>query len=299
MLVTGVSAGLGVETARALGARGADVVGTARDMEKARAATAPIMGDITKGGGSLEIVELDLASLKSVRTGADKINAMGKSFDLVIANAGLMDPGPLQRTEDGFERQFGTNHVGHFLLVNRITKLIRPGGRVVVLASSAHHASDVDVDDPNFERRDYGTYSGYGQSKTANIQFVVEFDKRHRAEGIRAVAVHPGGVATELGRHSDAKARLASISKMNEARAAKGLPPFTVKNVQQGAATTVWAAVVAPADDVGGRYCEDCHVGDVVSEGDALGPGVRNYALDPAKAAALWAKSEELVGEKF
>lgn len=298
-LVTGVSAGLGVETARALGAHGAEVIGTARDLGKARTATAPILADIEAGGGSLEMVELDLASLASVRAAADAINAAGKPFDVVIANAGLMDPGPLQRTVDGFERQFGTNHLGHFLLLNRIANLIKPGGRVVVLASSAHHSSDVDIDDPNYERREYGLTSGYGQSKTANILFAVEFDRRHRARGIRAAAVHPGGVATELGRHSDTKARMESIKRLNAERAAAGLPPFVVKNVRQGAATTLWAAIAAPAEDVGGRYCEDCQIGEVVTSGNALGPGVRAYALDPQHAAALWAKSEELVGERF
>lgn len=299
VLITGVSAGLGVETARALGAHGTEIVGTARDLAKAETATAPIRADIAQGGGALDLIALDLASLASVRQCADTLNAKGAPFDLVIANAGLMDPGPLQRTQDGFERQFGTNHLGHFLFVNRIASLIRPGGRVIVLASSAHHASDVDLDDPNYERREYGLYSGYGQSKTANVLFAVEFDRRHRARGVRAASVHPGGVATELGRHSDTKTRMASIAKMNEARAAKGLPPFVVKNVRQGAATTVWAAVAASADEIGGRYCEDCHVALVVSEGDALGPGVRDFAVDPARAKALWAKSEELVGERF
>lgn len=299
VLVTGVSAGLGVETARALGAHGAAIVGTARDLEKARGAIAKINTDISQGGGSLDLIELDLASLANVRNCADALNAAGDQFDLVIANAGLMDPGPLQRTEDGFERQFGTNHLGHFLFVNRIAGLIRDGGRVIVLASSAHQSSDVDMDDPNYERRDYGLYSGYGQSKTANVLFAVEFDRRHRTRGVRAASVHPGGVATELGRHSDAKMRLASIAKMNETRAAKGLPPFLVKDVKRGAATTIWAAIAAPAEAIGGRYCEDCHVAPIVTEGDALGPGVRDYAVDPARAALLWAKSEDLVGERF
>jgi NAD(P)-dependent dehydrogenase (short-subunit alcohol dehydrogenase family) len=296
-LVTGVSAGLGVETARALGAHGAHIVGTVRDFAKAREATKAILSDLESGGGSLEFVELELGSLRSVRACADALNAAGKPFDFVIANAGIMDPGPLVRTEDGFERQFGANHLGHFVLINRIAPLINQNGRVVMLSSSAHHSSDVDMDDPNYLNRPLNM-SGYGQSKTANVLFAVEFDRRHRARGIRAAAVHPGGIATELGRHSDTKMRLAHIEKMNAEREAQGLPPFKRKTLQQGAATTIWASI-APGDEIGARYCEDCHVSEVVTEGNTLSPGVRNYAVDPARAAALWAKSEELVGERF
>jgi NAD(P)-dependent dehydrogenase (short-subunit alcohol dehydrogenase family) len=297
-LVTGVSAGLGVETARALGAHGAHVVGAARNLAKARSATEKILGDIEGGGGAFELVQLDLASLSSVRACADALNAAGKPFDLVIANAGVMDPGPIKRTSDGFEQQFGANHLGHFVLINRIAPLIKDGGRVVMLSSSAHHSADVDLNDPNFEHGRTDHLSGYGQSKTANILFAVEFDRRHRTRGVRAAAVHPGGIATELGRHSDTKMRVEHIKKMNEALAAKGLPPFKTKTVPQGAATSIWASV-APGEEVGGRYCEDCHVSAVVSDGNSLSPGVRDYAVDPARAAALWAKSEELVGERF
>lgn len=297
-LVTGVSAGLGVETARALGAHGCDVVGTARDMEKARKAQDKIRADIETGGGSLELVQLDLGSLRNVRSCADALNAAGKKFDFIIANAGVMDPGSIKRTEDGFEQQFGANHLGHFVLINRIAPLIKDGGRVVMLASSAHHASDVNLDDPNFEHGRTDTLSGYGQSKTANVLFAVEFDRRYRARGIRAAAVHPGGIATELGRNSDTKQRLEYIKKMNEDLAAKGLPIFKQKTVPQGAATSVWAAT-APGDEIGGRYCEDCHVSAIVTEGTSLSPGVRDYAVDPERAKALWAKSEALVGERF
>ena len=183
VLVTGVSAGLGVETARTLAAHGATVVGAARDLVKARAATAKVRADAANGGG-LELVELDLASLASVRACADALIADGGRFDLVIANAGVMAC-PFGKTADGFETQFGTNHLGHFVLVNRVAALMNPGSRLVNLSSAGHRYSDVDLDDPNFERTPYDPWIGYGRSKTANVLFAVEFDRRHKASGVR------------------------------------------------------------------------------------------------------------------
>jgi NAD(P)-dependent dehydrogenase (short-subunit alcohol dehydrogenase family) len=299
VLVTGVSAGLGVETARALAARGAQVVGAARDLNKAKAATDPVRASAAKGGG-FELVELDLASLKSVRACADALVAAGKPFDLVIANAGVMAC-PKGETADGFETQFGTNHLGHFVLVNRIASLMKRGSRLVNLSSAGHRFSDVDLEDPNFERTRYTEFGAYGRSKTANILFAVEFDRRHTGDGVRATAVHPGGIQTELGRHMTAEARQQLTDRLvqiNAANAAAGLPPFTYKSIPQGAATSVWAGVVAPVDQVGGRYCEDCHVAELVEGAELMG-GVRAYALDPDHAKALWAKSEEMVGERF
>lgn len=288
-LVTGVSAGLGVETARALAAHGAEVVGTARDLGKAKRALAEA------GADNVSLVDVDLADLASVRAGADQLLADGRHFDLVIANAGVMAT-PFEHTVDGFERQFGTNHLGHFVLVNRIAPLIREGGRLVNLASSGHRFSDVDLDDPNFERTPYEPYAAYGRSKTANILFAVEFDRRYRGRGIRATAVHPGGIMTELGRYQSEEdiQKLLSSSGLD-------LSTFEWKTIPQGAATSVWAGVVADADEVGGRYCENCHVTTNVTDGriSAVAEGVRPYALDPERAKALWAKSEEMVGERF
>ncbi len=287
-LVTGVSAGLGVETARALAARGAEVIGTARDLAKARTATDGI-------GGSLRLVELDLASLESVRKCADTLSAEAKPLDLVIANAGIMAT-PEGRTEDGFELQFGTNHLGHFVLVNRLAGLLRDGARVVILSSSAHQFSDVNLDDPSFERRPYDSFQAYGASKTANALFAVEFDRRHKRRGVRAAAVHPGMIATELTRYMTPEA----MQEMS-ALAMADLDPEDAANLQfksvpQGAATSVWAGVTAPAEIVGGRYCEDCNVAEVTEEGLA---GVRGYAIDPDSARKLWALSEGLVAEEF
>jgi NAD(P)-dependent dehydrogenase (short-subunit alcohol dehydrogenase family) len=196
ILVTGVSAGIGVETARSLAAHGAHVVGAARDLSKAEAATAQVRQDAADNGGRLELIELDLANLKSARACADQLVGRGEPFDLVIANAGVMAT-PFGHTADGFETQFGTNHLGHFVLVNRIASLLRSGSRLINLASSGHRYSNVDLDDPNFERTPYEPFVAYGRSKTANIQFAVAFDERHRRRGVRAAAVHPGGIQTE------------------------------------------------------------------------------------------------------
>ncbi len=296
ILVTGVSAGLGVETARTLAAHGAEVVGAARDLNKARAATAEVRAE-TAQGGALELVALDLASLASVRACAGALVAAGKSFDLVIANAGVMAC-PKSQTSDGFETQFGTNHLGHFVLVNRIASLLKPGARLVNLSSAGHRYSDVDLDDPNFERTPYTEFAAYGRSKTANILFAVEFDRRHKASGVRATAVHPGGIQTELGRYMTPEIRQQMIDRINARSRAAGEADFTWKSVPQGAATSVWAGIVAAADDVGGRYCEDCHVAELV-EGAEFRHGVRPYAVDPDHAKALWAKSEAMVGERF
>ncbi len=301
ILVTGVSAGLGVETARTLVAHGADVVGAARDLNKARRATAEVSKAAVETGAAFELLELDLASLKSVRAAADKLVSDGRLFDVVIANAGVMAT-PLGKTEDGFETQFGTNHLGHFVFVNRIAKLIKEGGRLVNLSSAGHRFSNVDLNDPNFETTPYEPFVSYGRSKTANILFAVEFDRRHRGRGVRAAAVHPGGIMTELGRYMDPGSLEQMVKRLNEQAAAAGRGQFQFKTIPQGAATSVWAAVVAPGEEVGGRYCENCHVSDVVADDAVLGmlnEGVRGYALDETNAKALWKKSEEMVGESF
>ena len=301
ILVTGVSAGLGVETARSLAAHGAQVVGAARDLTKAKAATAQVQKDAADNGGSFELTTLDLADLKSVRACAEELLANGERFDVIIANAGVMAT-PFGHTTDGFETQFGTNHLGHFVLVNRLAPLLRTGGRLINLSSAGHRFSNVDLEDPNFERTPYDPFVAYGRSKTANILFAVAFDKRYRERGVRAAAVHPGGIQTELARYMEPITIQKMIEQMNQQLAAEGQAPFRWKTIPQGAATSVWAGVVAPADEIGGRYCENCHVGEIVPDHvtvSAISEGVRGYALDPNTAEALWKKSEELVEESF
>jgi NAD(P)-dependent dehydrogenase (short-subunit alcohol dehydrogenase family) len=301
VLVTGASAGIGVETARSLAAHGAHVVGAARDLKKAQAATERVRKDAAAKGGSFELVELDLANLKSVRACADGLVAKGEPLDVIIANAGVMAT-PFGHTADGFETQFGTNHLGHFVLVNRIAKLMRNGGRLINLSSAGHRRANVDLEDPNFEHTPYEPFVAYGRSKTANVLFAVAFDQRHRNRGIRAAAVHPGVIQTELARYMPPGQIETVIEEIGRQLEAEGKGQFQWKSIPQGAATSVWAAVVAPADEVGGHYCENCHVGKIVPDDvtiTGVSEGVRGYALDPKTAAALWKKSEEMVGESF
>jgi NAD(P)-dependent dehydrogenase (short-subunit alcohol dehydrogenase family) len=301
VLVTGVSAGIGVETARALAAHGAHVVGAARDLVKAEAAAIQVRDAAATDGGSFELIALDLANLRSVRACADTLLAKGEPFDVIIANAGVMAT-PFGHTADGFETQFGTNHLGHFVLVNRIAPLLREAGRLINLASSGHRFANVDLEDPNFERTPYEPFMAYGRSKTANILFAVEFDRRHRKRGVRAAAVHPGGIHTELARHMDPGQVQAMVDQISKQLAEEGRGPFQFKTVLEGAATSVWAGIVASAETIGGQYCENCHVGKIVADDvtiSAISEGVRGYALDPKNAEALWRKSEELVGEAF
>ena len=287
VLVTGASAGIGVETARALAARGADVVGTARDLERAKHVIEHVRAEVA-AGGRLEFVELDLASLASVRGCTGRLLSVGPPLDGFIANAGLM-AGPKVETADGFEAQFGANYLGHFVLLNRLTGLLNPGACVVMVSSAGHRRADVDLDDPNFERTPYNEYVAYGRSKTATILLAVEFDRRHRSRGVRATAVHPGAIQTETVQKI--------IEGLGTGRDA-AVAAFDWKTVPQGAATSVWAGFVAPADEIGGRYCEDCHVAEVNDDPSARA-GVRSYALDPARAEALWVKGEQMVGERF
>jgi NAD(P)-dependent dehydrogenase (short-subunit alcohol dehydrogenase family) len=170
----------------------------------------------------------------------------------------------------------------------------------VIVASSGHRMAEFSLEDPSFVHTKYEPWVAYARSKTANILFAVEFDRRHRGRGVRATALHPGGIKTELGRHVSDGSLDAMLAQINAALAAEGRPPYEWKTIPQGAATSVWAGFIARPEDVGGRYCEDCHVSEVTTgELAPTSPGVRPYALDPANAKALWAKSEEMVGEKF
>ena len=294
-LVTGVSSGIGLETARSLASHGASVVGTVRDLAKSKTAAAPIHDEAAQAGGSLALVELDLASLQSVRASADKLLAEGQPFDAIIANAGVMAT-PFGHTADGFEIQFGTNHLGHFALVNRIAPLLADNGRLVMLSSQAHRVADIDLDDPNFEQQAYEPFVAYGRSKTATTLFAVAFDQRHRGRGIRAAAVMPGNSFTDLPRHFSPEALQGLFETVGNARAEAGLPPLELKSIPQAAATSVWAAVIADKDKIGGRYLEDCAIAPIVDTPNPFADGVRAYALDLSKAQALWTRSEQLIG---
>jgi NAD(P)-dependent dehydrogenase (short-subunit alcohol dehydrogenase family) len=207
-------------------------------------------------------------------------------LDVVIANAGIMAM-PFGLTEDGFEFHFGTNHLGHFVLIGRLLPLLLTGSpaRVVLLSSGGHAASDIRWDDPNFEQGEYTKMEAYGQSKTANILHAVELERRYGGQGLHAYSVHPGMVATDLGRHFT-REDYKDLQARAQASGAGGLPPRV--GVEVGAATSVWAAVAAGLETHGGAYLADCAVAEA-----------KPYATDPDAARRLWALSEQLTGEHF
>jgi NAD(P)-dependent dehydrogenase (short-subunit alcohol dehydrogenase family) len=282
-LVTGASSGLGQQTAWALAAVGSRVILAGRNDEKLAAVAQQITEKAPQA--RVEVGHLDLTSLAQVRRFAEDFLAANDRLHLLINNAGVMAT-PLERTADGFELQFGTNHIGHFLLTCLLAPALlrHPPSRIVNLSSGGHLASDIIWDDPNFERGAYDPFVAYGQSKTANILFSVELERRLSARGVHAYAVHPGLVGTALGRYMTPEV-VAQL--MEKAKQGGGMP--TRKSLEQGAATSVWAATAPGLEAVGGSYLADCQVSDHYAP----------WAVDPEAAARLWALSEELVGQKF
>ena len=293
--ITGGYSGLGKETARAMAAKGAHVILSGRDATKLSAATDEIAAAT---GAKVDTLVCDLASLDSVRASAKEANERFDKIDLLINNAGVMAC-PLDRTADGFEMQFGTNHVGHFLLTNLLMPLVEKGEapRIVNLSSRGHHIDRVHFDDPNYESREYDKWQAYGQSKTANILFAVGLEKRLADKGIHAYALHPGGIQTNLGRHMTEQDMADLMERIRKSAEESGQQPQGFKSIPQGAATTCWVATTDALAGAGGLYCEDCHVADQDDE-DPMG-GVRSYAIDEDNAEKLWAMSEEMVGQTF
>lgn len=287
-LVTGASGGLGAETARALASKGAHVVLTARDLAKADA-TAQAIRDST--GAAVEVEELELDSLASIRAFAERFLAAHDALHILVNNAGVMAC-PESKTRDGFELQFGTNHLGHFLMTALLAPALLRGtpARVVSLSSRGHQQSPVRFDDLAFEKGPYDKWTAYGQSKTANVLFAVGLERRLGDRGVHAYAVHPGVIPTELSRHMQQE-------DFEHIRRRSG-GTLRLKTVESGAATSVYAATAPELEGRGGLYLEDCHVAEVNDEPDAR-EGVRSYALDPEAAKRLWALSEELVGQSF
>ena len=283
VLITGGTTGLGKESARALGLAGATVIITARSEEKGQAAVAQLTELVPDGDFSFEVMEL--GSLDSVRAFADRFLASRDRLDVLLANAGIMAV-PYGKTDDGFELQFGTNHLGHFVLVNRLLPLLKASApsRIVNLSSAGHFASGIIWDDPNFETNDYSKMDAYGQSKTANILFTVELERRYGDAGIHAWAVHPGMVMTDLARSftKDDFGDLASRAKKS------GMKMPTLVNVDVGASTQVWACASAEALEKPGSYLADRAFAEP-----------SDYANDPELAKRLWVLSERLVGEQF
>jgi NAD(P)-dependent dehydrogenase (short-subunit alcohol dehydrogenase family) len=272
-IVTGGYAGIGAETTRVLAAAGAHVIVPAKDRAKAEKSLA--------GVTNVTIEDLDLGHPATIDAFAARFG--DRPLHLLVNNAGIM-AAPLQRDARGLESQLAINHVGHFRLFARLVPSLQRarGARVVALSSRGHMRSAFDFEDPGFVHRAYDKMVAYGQSKTANVLFAVEADRRYQGDGIRAFALHPGAILeTDLARNYD-PAELAVVVER-----ARRVGSF--KTIAQGAATTVFCATSPLLDDRGGVYCEDCDIARVTTEGDT---GVRAYAIDPAIAQRLWTWSE-------
>jgi NAD(P)-dependent dehydrogenase (short-subunit alcohol dehydrogenase family) len=284
-IVTGGASGLGLETVRALAGAGTGVVVAVRRVGDAEEALAGIAG--------VEVAELDLSDLASVRAFAEGFLESDRAIDILINNAGVM-AAPETRVGPGWELQFGTNHLGHFALTNRLWPALRAGGgaRVVALSSRGHKRSPIRFDDLPFDRG-YDKWEAYGQAKTANSLFAVQLDALGQDAGVRAFAVHPGGIMTPLQRHLP-RQEMVDAGWMD----ADGNLSDRFKTVEQGASTSVWAATSPQLDGKGGVYCEDCDIAEPTAVGTESAElrGVDAHAIDPDAAARLWAVSAELTG---
>ncbi|NRB37071.1 MAG: SDR family NAD(P)-dependent oxidoreductase [Pseudomonadales bacterium] len=304
VVITGGSGGLGAEAARSMALKGANVVLASRNKVKTRAKADEI--NRLSGKASVSAVEMDLANLVSVREAAHQILRSHAQIDVLINNAGIM-ASPLARTEQGFEMQFGVNHLGHFLLTNLLAPALKAAkGRVVILSSGGHKHSDINFDDPNWLQRDYDKWGAYGAAKTANALFAVALNKRANIYGVTANAVHPGVIVTDLGRHLSAEdiaflmrgadQDVKPAPSQNQDQAPRG--KLVMKAVESGAATSVWAATAAELEQMGGLYLEDCSVSKQVDVGNQE-RGYYDYALNEIRSERLWEVSESLLLESF
>jgi NAD(P)-dependent dehydrogenase (short-subunit alcohol dehydrogenase family) len=297
-VITGAASGLGRESARALAAHGASVTLLARSRERAEGAVAEVAAAVP--GADLEPGVADLGDLDSIRAFAESYSGGEDVVDVLINNAGVMAC-PFGQTANGFETQFGTNHLGHFLLTALLYPALQAAEqpRVVTLTSAGHSRADVDLEDPNFERSDYSPWVAYGRAKTANALFARELARRAAPDGLMSFAVHPGGIITELGRHLDEELITDMTDFARRRSAAVGGEPrdMRFKTVEAGAATQVWAATTSGLADHNGAYLADCGVG--VLGADPGVNGYMDYLLDDDHAAALWELSEQLVGQPF
>ena len=283
-IVTGGYSGLGLETTRALAEAGATVIVPARTPEKAKAALAGI--------ANVEQAALDLANPASIDAFAEGFLASGRPLHILINNAAIM-ASPLMRDARGYEAQFATNHLGHFQLTARLWPALKAanGARVVSLSSIGHRRSPVNLDDPSFETGAYDKWESYGRAKSANSLFAVGLDRRGQAHGVRALAVHPGGIMTDLQRFMPEEEKRA-FGWIDE----EGRVNERFKTPAQGAATSVWCATSPQLDGKGGVYCEDCDVAEAVPADAQTWNGVRPWAIDPDTADRLWALSEKMTG---
>ncbi|MFC0544847.1 SDR family NAD(P)-dependent oxidoreductase [Kutzneria chonburiensis] len=290
-VVTGGASGLGAATTRALASAGAQLVLAGRNEVKGAAKAAELRA--ATGNGAIEFGALDLGSLASVAVFVRDFLATGRPLHILVNNAGVMAC-PLAYTDDGFETQFGTNHLGHFALTTGLLPALRAAGdaRVVALSSRAHRRGDIYFDDPNYRRRAYDPWQAYGQSKTAVALFAVGFSHRHEADGITANSVMPGAIMTDLQRHLPHE-RLVEMGWADENGLVRNKPGW--KTPEQGAATSVWAAVAPELAGVGGKYLDNCAIAEPwTKDGDPPNGHYLPYAVDPDHAERLWVLSEKL-----
>ncbi len=287
-LVTGGYSGLGTETVRALAQAGAHVIVVARRPDAA-------LNDLAGIDGQISVLPLDLSDPASIDACAASVAGVTDRIDIQINNAAVM-ANPLSRDSRGYESQFATNHLGHFQLTARLWPLLAASGhaRLVSVSSVGHQRIGLDLDDINFDHRDYDKWTAYGQAKSANALFALELDRLGQDAGVRAFSVHPGGIITPLQRHLTKEEQV----KMGWFDADGNLNPI-FKTTEQGAATSIWCAVSPLLEGEGGVYCEDCNIGAMVSESTPRGSGVLPHIRDTALATALWAKSEQMTGVKF
>jgi NAD(P)-dependent dehydrogenase (short-subunit alcohol dehydrogenase family) len=291
--ISGGYSGIGTETVRALVSAGARVILGGRRPEEADKTLADIRDQVT-------VVKLELCDPASIDACAAEVAGLTSKLDLLINNAAIMAC-PLARDARGYESQFATNHLGHFQLSARLWPLVKAAGagaRVIALSSLAHKRGGFDPEDTHYNSRDYEKWQAYGQAKTANALFALHLDKLAALHGIRAFSVHPGGISTNLGRYLTDE-DLAVMHKRASGQEVGGAPAITWKNPEQGASTTIWAATSPKLEGMGGVYCEDCNIAQLLASGEVRASGVMAHACDPEVAATLWTLSEEMTGVAF
>ena len=291
--ISGGYSGIGTETVRALAGAGAKVIIGGRRPEVVRETLADIIDQV-------HVVKLELSDPGSIDACAADVAGITSRLDLLINNAAIMAC-PLARDARGFESQFATNHLGHFQLAARLWSLLKAaegGARVIALSSLAHKRSAFHADDPHYNHRDYEKWAAYGQAKTANALFALHLDRLAAPHGVRAFSVHPGGIQTNLGRYLTDE-DIAVMLKRAAGEAVGGAPAIVWKNPEQGASTTIWAATSLMLEGMGGVYCEDCNIAQLIAPNEELAGGVAAHACDSGAAAILWEKSEEMTGIMF
>ncbi|MCB2096627.1 MAG: SDR family NAD(P)-dependent oxidoreductase [Parvularculaceae bacterium] len=288
-IVTGGYSGIGVETVRALLSAGADILVPALDAGRAKEA-------LKEFGARVAVATMDLSDLASVRKFAGDVVAAGKPVHLLINNAGVMAC-PETRVGDNWELQFATNHIGHFALTNELAPSLKKAksARVVCLSSTGHKLSPIRWGDIHFTKEPYNKWVAYGQSKTANSLFAVELDARLKDDGVRAFAVHPGGIVTPLQRHLDQEEMIA-LGWLGPDGELSEMAKQMFKTPEQGASTTVWAATSAMLDGEGGVYCENCEIAMLGGDASPRWAEVQPYAVDKNEAARLWEETGRMIG---